>query len=143
MTGDPPMLKSFPSAFQPPAVSKSLFSPGHNLFPGPRPPGLVSPASDHSSEPRSEETPLKADENCNTEHGAAQLLASPGADSAHGDTDCGERETKREYSLLWFCSMQSISDLYFLNLCRCLPLMLYIGTPVPVTENGLIKHESV
>ena len=54
MTGDPPMLKSFPSAFQPPAVSKSLFSPGHNLFPGPRPPGLVSPASDHSSEPRSE-----------------------------------------------------------------------------------------
>ena len=115
MTGDPPMLKSFPSAFQPPA-SKSLFSPGHNLFPGPRPPGLVSPASDPGSEPRSEETPLKADENCNTEHGAAQLLASPGADSAHGDTDCGERETKREYSLLWFCSMQSISDQYFLNL---------------------------
>ena len=64
MAGETPILKSFPSAFQPPSSkppnsSPALFSPGHNLFP------RVSPTSSRSSPSPGHQG--KTDENSNTD----------------------------------------------------------------------------
>jgi len=86
MAGETPILKSFPSAFQPPSSkppnsSPALFSPGHNLFP------RVSPTSSRSSPSPGHQG--KTDENSNTDQPGLQ---SP--DEREGD-DEDDRSPKR------------------------------------------------
>jgi len=90
MSGETPILKSFPSAFQPPSRGEkpcpaSLFSPGHNLFP------RMSPTSSRSS-PSPIPSHLKTDENSNTD--PRLQLSSPEDGSRAGDDD-DERSPKR------------------------------------------------
>ena len=92
LPGEAPILKSFPSAFQPPVTRPEppLFSPGHNLFPG-----LRSPGSSSRSSP-SPVTGLKTDENSNTAD-SRMLLSSPDSGVTKlGDTEDIERTQKRE-----------------------------------------------
>jgi len=94
MSGETPILKSFPSAFQPPSRGEkpcpaSLFSPGHNLFP------RMSPTSSRSS-PSPIPSHLKTDENSNTD--PRLQLSSPEDGSRAGDDD-DERSPKREFPI--------------------------------------------
>ena len=95
LPGEAPILKSFPSAFQPPVTRPEppLFSPGHNLFPG-----LRSPGSSSRSSP-SPITGLKTDENSNTAD-SRMLLSSPDSGKL-GEEDL-ERSQKREWTLFFF-----------------------------------------
>merc|ERR1719445_1620949 len=86
MAGETPILKSFPSAFQPPPTSSkssspALFSPGHNLFP------RESPTSSRSSPSPGHQG--KTDENSNTDQ---PCLQSP--EGREGD-DEDDRSPKR------------------------------------------------
>ena len=94
LPGEAPILKSFPSAFQPPVTRPEppLFSPGHNLFPG-----LRSPGSSSRSSP-SPITGLKTDENSNTAD-SRMLLSSPDSGKL-GEEDL-ERSQKREWTLFF------------------------------------------
>ena len=95
MSGETPILKSFPSAFQPPSsrcdkpCPSSLFSPGHNLFP------RMSPTSSRSS-PSPIHSHSKTDENSNTD--PRLQLSSPEDGSRAGD-DEDERSPKREFPI--------------------------------------------
>ena len=97
LPGEAPILKSFPSAFQPPVTRPEppLFSPGHNLFPG-----LRSPGSSSRSSP-SPVTGLKTDENSNTAD-SRMLLSSPDSGVTKlGDEDM-ERAQKRESHIRYY-----------------------------------------
>jgi len=91
MSGETPILKSFPSAFQPPSSRgdksspSSLFSPGHNLFP------RMSPTSSRSS-PSPIPPHIKTDENSNTD--PRLQLSSPEDGSRVGEEE-DERSPKR------------------------------------------------
>lgn len=86
MAGETPILKSFPSAFQPPGskAPPALFSPGHNLFP------RMSPTSSRSSPSPGHQG--KADENSNTDQTGLQLSSPEGRDLGE---DEDERSPKR------------------------------------------------
>ena len=98
MSGETPMLKSFPSssAFQPPVSrdkssssgSSSLFSPGHNIFP------RMSPSSSRSS-PSPVAIREKTDENSNSDL-RLQVSSPDEASSRNGDDDLDDRSPKRE-----------------------------------------------
>ena len=86
VNGENPMMKSFPSAFQPPSSkTASLFSPGHNLFP------RMSPSSSRSSP--SPASHSKTDENCNND---PRLQLSSPDDTKHADDEADEKSPKRE-----------------------------------------------